>query len=112
MEQITKDHSLVEELVERGEISREEARLHPRRNVITRALGVEQSVRCDIFKPLLGTGSLLLLCSDGLSNMVGDDEILAAFQRTPEPEPLCRALLQISLDRGAPDNVTIVALLR
>ena len=112
IEQITRDHSLVEDLIRRGKLSREAAKNHPRRNVITRALGVEQSVICDVFQPDLKRGDMLLLCSDGLSNLVSDAEMLAALSENPEPEPLCRELLRRALDRGAPDNVTVAALLR
>ena len=75
--QITKDHSLVQDMVDRGEITAEEARYHPRRNVITRALGVDENVPSDIFKVRLAKGDLLLLCSDGLTNMLEDREIFA-----------------------------------
>lgn len=107
--QVTRDHSLVEELVRFGAITPEEARVHPHRNVITRALGTEQSVDSDYFSFRLHNGELLLLCSDGLSNMLSNEEILAEARKIPEPEPVCRALMALALERGARDNVTVVA---
>ena len=64
MAQVTRDHSLVQDMVERGEITPEQARVHPRRNVITRALGVNELVPCDIFTPKLQRGEMLMMCSD------------------------------------------------
>lgn len=108
--QITRDHSLVQELVDRGEISPEEALSHPRRNVITRALGVDEQVPCDIFRPRLARGDMLLLCSDGLTNMLRDDEIFAISRKNTDPLSLGRALMDEALARGARDNVTVVLL--
>lgn len=107
--QITRDHSLVEELVRFGAITPEEAKVHPNRNVITRALGTEATVDSDYFTFRLHSGELLLLCSDGLSNMLSDEEILAEAVRLREPEPVCRSLMDTALERGARDNVTVVA---
>ena len=108
MVQITRDHSLVQDMVERGEITPDQARVHPRRNVITRALGVNELVPCDIFTPKLQRGEMLLLCSDGLTNMLEDREILAFSRRNTDPLSLGRALMAEALERGARDNVTIV----
>ncbi|HIS45170.1 MAG TPA: Stp1/IreP family PP2C-type Ser/Thr phosphatase [Candidatus Scatomorpha merdigallinarum] len=108
MEQITRDHSLVQDMVDRGEISPEQARTHPRRNVITRALGVNELVPCDIFTPKLQRGDMLLLCSDGLTNMLEDKEIFALSRKNPDPLSLGRALMAEALRREARDNVTIV----
>lgn len=110
--QITRDHSLVEELVEFGAITREQARVHPQRNVITRALGSEASVEADYYEVSLQSGDMLLLCSDGLSNTVTDDEMLNYAKEYPEPELLCRALMKKVLKRGAADNVTVVAVMK
>ena len=108
MTQVTRDHSLVQDLVDRGELTPEQARTHPRRNVITRALGVNELVPCDIFTPKLQRGEMLLLCSDGLTNMLEDKEIFAIYRRNPDPLSLGRALMAETLERGARDNVTIV----
>lgn len=107
---ITRDHSLVEELIQCGAITREEAKTHPNRNVITRALGVEQHVQCDLFGIILKEGDQILLCSDGLSNLVSEDEMLAAASE--EPERMTESLLNLAMERGASDNVTVVVLRR
>ena len=110
--QITRDHSLVEDLVEYGAITKEQAKTHPQRNVITRALGSEAQVDADYFEFSLQGGDFLLLCSDGLSNIVSDDEILAYSREYPEPELLCRSLMSKALNRGARDNVTVLAVMK
>ncbi len=107
--QITTDHSLVEELLEYGAITAEQARVHPQKNVITRALGVDSRVEPDFFRFTLKSGEILLLCSDGLSNTVSDEELLSFAEKTQEPEELCRRLLDCALERGARDNVTVLA---
>lgn len=108
MHQVTRDHSLVQDMVERGEITKEQARTHPRRNVITRALGVNELVPCDIFTPRLQRGDMLLLCSDGLTNTLADSEIFTMYRRNPDPLSLSRTLMGEALRREARDNVTIV----
>lgn len=110
--QITRDHSLVEELVEVGAITKEEAKIHPQKNVITRALGSDPSVESDFFEFSLQSGDILLLCSDGLSNMVSDLEILDYAIEYNDPELLCRSLMRKALNRGARDNVTVLAVMR
>ena len=106
--QVTVDHSLVQLLVDRGEITAEEARVHPRKNLITRALGVDSEVDCDLLRIETGPGSRLLLCSDGLTNVLTDQVLLQTSLDEAEPEGLCRSLLRMTLERGAPDNVTVV----
>ena len=110
--QITRDHSLVEDLLEFGAITKEQAKLHPQRNVITRALGSEAKVVSDYFEFSLQNGDVLLLCSDGLSNMITDLEMLDYAKEYPEPELLCRALMSKALNRGAKDNVTVLAVMK
>ena len=105
---VTRDHSLVEDMVERGELTREEARTHPHKNLITRALGAEPVLLADCFRQPLGQGEYLLLCSDGLSNVVTDQEILYEVIHGGEDETCCQRLLDITMHRGAPDNVTVV----
>lgn len=107
--QITRDHSLVEELLEQGLITADQARVHPQKNIITRALGAEAQVESDFFRFVLKAGDILLLCSDGLSNTLSDDEILSFAEKDPDPEALCRQLMACSLERGAKDNVTVLA---
>lgn len=107
---VSRDHSLVEVLVARGEITQEQARTHPRKNLITRALGVEGKVTPDVYAVDCPPGSFLLLCSDGLSNQVTEQEILYEILHAGPPETCCRRLLDIALKREAPDNVTAVLL--
>ena len=107
--QITRDHSLVEELLEHGSITAEQARTHPQKNIITRAVGSDAQVEGDYFHFLMRSGDILFLCSDGLSNTLTDPEILAMARANPEPEDFCAALMACALERGAKDNVTVVA---
>ena len=109
---ITRDHSLVEDLVERGELTREQARTHPHKNLITRALGAEPVLMADCFRKEMVPGDYLLLCSDGLSNVVGEQEMLYEVIHGGEAENCCQRLLEIALNRGAPDNVTAVLVSR
>lgn len=108
IKQISKDHSYVEELVAMGAITKEEARTHPKKNIITKALGVDRSVKADYYEQTLHMGDGILLCSDGLSNIVTDAEMLDAFRRYSTPERVCDYLLNLALDRGARDNVSVV----
>ena len=108
--QVSRDHSLVELLVARGEITPEQARSHPRKNLITRALGVESRVAPDVFALDCPAGGYFLLCSDGLSNQVTGQEILYEILYGGTPDTCPRRLLDIALKRGAPDNVTAVLL--
>lgn len=107
--QITRDHSLVEDLLEHGVITAEQAKTHPQRNIITRAVGTDSQVEADYFNFELSIGDVLLLCSDGLSNTISDEEMLEAAKQHREPEDLCRALMELALSRGARDNVTVLA---
>lgn len=109
--QITHDHSVVQELVDGGSLSSEEARNHPKKNIITRALGTQSSVNIDYFKVALVPGDKLLLCSDGLSNMVEEEQICALLQKQ-NPSVVLNALIEASLDAGANDNVTAVLMTR
>lgn len=106
--QITRDHSLVADLVARGKITPEEARNHPNKNIITRALGTERHTAGDLFEIDLNAGEHILLCSDGLSNVVTEQEILYEVIYGGDEDTCCRRLLEIAMHRGAPDNVTAV----
>ncbi|MBQ3275651.1 MAG: Stp1/IreP family PP2C-type Ser/Thr phosphatase [Oscillospiraceae bacterium] len=112
IQQVTRDHSHVQELVDMGFITQSEARSHPRKNLITRAVGLEKRMFSDIFRMDLHAGDRILLCSDGLSNLVTEQELSEVLSGQSELEPCCRELLKMALDRGAPDNVTIVLLER
>ena len=104
--QITLDHSVVQGLVARGDITPEEARYHPQKHLITRAIGVDPVVEADHYHVHMRLGSKLLLCSDGLSNTLRDDELLALCIESRHPDRICRRLIQSALDRGAGDNIT------
>lgn len=109
-ERVTRDHSLVEELVSRGEITSEEARVHPQKKYITRALGVEAKAECDLFTTKLNPGQVMLLCSDGLSNLLPDEEMLDYYTKRHDPKAFCRTLMKAALSRNATDNVTVVVI--
>ena len=106
--QITRDHSVVQMMVDRGELTPEMAKVYPGKNLITRAVGTEMTVLCDIFRQELSKGDFLLLCSDGLSNLLDDQEILFEVVHGVNKERCCKRLLDIAVSRGAPDNVTSV----
>ena len=108
IKRITVDHSVVEELVIRGDITREQSVRHPNKNLITRAIGTEPDIECDLFFPKLKAGDFLLLCSDGLTNVVSEKEIMFEVLKGGAPDDCCQRLLQIAMQRGAPDNVTVV----
>ena len=112
IEQVTEDHSLVQAYVNSGLITKEEARTHPRKNVITRALGGDVYAEADVFELTLEEGDELLFCSDGLSNIVTDNEILATCLRHSDLEECCRDLLSQAYARGAGDNVTIALVVK
>ena len=109
--QITTDHSLVQMMVERGELTPEVAKTYPGKNFITRAIGTEATVMCDIFHRDVVKGDFLLLCSDGLSNMMDDQEILFEVVHGVNKQQCCKRLLDIAKNRGAPDNVTSVLIM-
>jgi len=106
--QMTRDHSLVQMMVERGELSQEMAKSYPGKNFITRAIGTEPIVDCDISNLELSKGEFLVLCSDGLSNVLDDQEILFEVIHGVNKQDCCQRLLDIAKNRGAPDNVTSV----
>lgn len=109
--QITRDHSLVQLMVDRGELTPELAKTYPGRNFITRAIGTEPVVMSDLFHLDLSRGDFLLLCSDGLSNTMDDQEILFEVVHGVNKRQCCKRLLNIAKNRGAPDNVTSVLIL-
>ena len=109
--QITKDHSVVQIMVDRGEMTAEMARTYPGKNLITRAVGTEPTVMTDVFHVELEKGDCLLLCSDGLSNMMDDQEILFEVAHGVNKQLCCQRLLDIVKGRGAPDNVTSVLIM-
>ena len=105
---ITIDHSVVEMMVRRGELTHEQAKSHPNKNLITRAVGTTAQVFADVFYVELGKHDCLLLCSDGLSNELADQEILFEVVHGARMDDCCQRLLEIVKERGAPDNVTSI----
>ena len=108
IQRVTVDHSLVELMVQRGELSSEQAKSYPGKNFITRAIGTEKSVECDLYTAALRPGDCVLLCSDGLTNHLADQELLFEVIHGVNKQDCCQRLLGIAKDRGAPDNVTAV----
>jgi protein phosphatase len=109
--QITKDHSLVQMMVDKGELTPERAKTYPGKNFITRAIGTEPIIISDLFHRNLAKGDFILLCSDGLSNMMDDQEILFEVVHGVNKQHCCQRLLNIAQNRGAPDNVTSVLIM-
>jgi len=106
--QITNDHSLVEEMVRGGELTREQADVHPRRSIITRALGIDPQVEVDEFPLELRPGDRILFCSDGLTTMVRPDEIASILGREHDPKRAAQLLVDAANAAGGEDNVTAV----
>ena len=106
--QITKDHSLVEDMVTRGDITRDEALHHPNRNLITRVVGTMPEVICDFFEVALKEGDRLLFCSDGLTNLVSDEELFEEILHQSDLEKCCEMLITLALAKGGSDNVTVL----
>ena len=106
---LTRDHSLVQELVDGGMISEEEAEIHPNANIITRAVGVHDELQVDTVAGDICSGDLFLLASDGLTRLVGDGELASELSRG-DIESSAESLLQLALDREAPDNVSLILL--
>jgi protein phosphatase len=107
---VTDDHSLVEELVREGRITLEQAAVHPQRNVVTRALGIDAAVDVDDVAIELTGGDRVLLCSDGLSGMLRDADISAILRREPDTESVARALIDAANEAGGEDNITVLVI--
>ena len=108
LRQITVDHSLVEEMVRAGTLDRKFARVHPERNVITRAVGAEEGVRVDFFRVPLSECGLILLCSDGLTTMMEDSEIEGVLRTNVSLEEKVRILVACANEAGGKDNISVV----
>ncbi|MBP7241720.1 SpoIIE family protein phosphatase [Amaricoccus sp.] len=107
-ERVTRDHSVVQELIDRGALSEADAETHPQAHVVTRAVGAGDRLDPDLREIALCAGDVLLLCSDGLTRCVADSELAATLARREPPESLARTLMIAALDRGAPDNVSVI----
>lgn len=108
LRQLTIDHSYVQELVAEGHINRDEARNHPRRNIVTRALGIEPAVRVDSWTLPIVRGDRYVLCSDGLVDEVIDDDIAIVLVETEDPQRAADELVRVANERGGHDNITVV----
>ncbi|ETI66913.1 Stp1/IreP family PP2C-type Ser/Thr phosphatase [Neobacillus vireti] len=109
-QQLTEDHTLVNELVRTGQISKEDAEHHPRKNVILRALGTEPDVKIDIKTIMFEEGDFLLLCSDGLSNKVNESFMAAILQNEDSLEQKASTLIDMANENGGEDNITLIIL--
>jgi protein phosphatase len=106
--QLTVDHTFVNEMVRAGRLTEAEARTHPRRNIITRALGSHDEVAVDTYAHPLAAGEVLVLCSDGLTNMISDEELLALAAQPADPEARVSELINLSNQHGGVDNISVV----
>lgn len=106
--QITRDHSLVEEMVLKGELDRNEARNHPDKNIITRAVGATADIKVDFFDMKLREGDEILMCTDGLSNMVEDRDILNIMERESDVAGQARSLIDAANNNGGKDNIAVI----
>ena len=108
IKKVTKDHSWVQELIDAGAITEEEGRVHPKKNIITRALGTNSSVKIDIFNIEKNESSMFLLCSDGLSNEVQKEEMVEIVNRYKNVNEACEKLVDLAKARGGKDNITVL----
>lgn len=110
IEQVTEDHSVVAQLLRARAITPQEAQRHPYRNVITKCLGMQMEVEADTRLVSWNPGDRLLLCSDGLSGLVGDEEMLSVVNEIAEPQAACERLVAMANERGGYDNITVILL--
>lgn len=106
---ITKDHSVVMQLYESGQITRDEMRTHPQRNYLTRAVGVSENLTADYFEMKVGSGSIILLCSDGLSGVCSDEDILRTVRESSFSD-IPKNLIDLAIENGSRDNITVAAI--
>ncbi len=105
---ITKDHSLLEKLLDCGEVKPEEAKNHPQRHVLTRAVGIDNYLEVDLYNLELAPGATLILCTDGLTNQVSDEELKTECLKQLNPQQMAENLVKLANDRGGFDNITVV----
>jgi serine/threonine protein phosphatase PrpC len=108
LEQLTEDHSLVQKMVNTGNLSRIEARSHPYRNVIYRSIGADEQIEIDVIRKKLSSGDTLMLCSDGLNGMLGDDQIRDILLVNPDPNAAAKELVVAANDAGGEDNTSVI----
>lgn len=110
IKQITKDHSFVEEMIRRGEIDREDARNHPDKNIITRAVGANSEIAVDFFELKLEENDTVLMCSDGLTNMIEDEAIKKIIKKQKDVVDKAKKLVEIANNNGGKDNIAVVVI--
>ena len=108
--QVTIDHSLVQEMIRIGELSKEDARFHPDKNIITRAVGAGKDIRPDFFEFTMTKKSILLMCSDGLSNMVDDRQLAVLLKSVKTPEKIGKKLIEAANRNGGKDNIAVIVI--
>ncbi len=108
IEKVTWDHSFIEELVKNGSITKDEAVNHPNKNMITRAVGYELGLQVDTYEVDIKENDIILLCTDGLTNMLSEEEILDIITSDDEPQNVCDTLIQNANNRGGEDNITVI----
>ncbi|MGL5379787.1 Stp1/IreP family PP2C-type Ser/Thr phosphatase [Clostridium sp.] len=108
VKKLTIDHSLVQELVDLGTITEQEAQKHPQRNIITRAIGTKKWVDIDIFKLPIGRFGLFMLCSDGLTNEVNNEDVTSILEGKVDLQSVCEKLVDLAKSRGGRDNITVM----
>jgi PPM family protein phosphatase len=106
--QVTTDHSLVQRLIEIGQLTREEARHHPQKSIIYRVIGDTEDLAYDVYDVILQPGEALLFCSDGLSDMVEDDVLWRVWRAAASPDEACERLIALANEAGGYDNITVV----
>ena len=108
--QITVDHSLVQEMIRIGELTKETARIHPDKNIITRAVGAGKDINVDSFEFTISKDSILLMCSDGLSNMVDDAQLAVLLKSARAPEKIGKKLIETANRNGGKDNIAVIVI--
>jgi len=108
IQKVTSDHSYIEELVKNGSITKDEAANHPKKNVITRAVGFELDLQVDTYEIDVLENNEVLLCTDGLTNMLAEDEILEIVSKTQDPQVACDTLIENANNKGGDDNITVI----
>lgn len=108
IDQVTKDHSVVQQMVDEGQLTKFEAKVHPKKNIITRALGVDLLCEADFFEVTLEQGDYLLLCSDGLTGYVDENELAFELSVCDKPEEVLDKFVLMANERGGSDNITAV----
>lgn len=110
LRQITVDHSLVQEMIRIGELTREDARVHPDKNIITRAVGAGKDIHADFFEFTITGESILLMCSDGLTNMVDDGQLAVLLKSAKAPEKIGKKLIETANKNGGKDNIAVIVI--